>query len=178
MQHGGSGLWKRAPSTQFIQSKHCRPQPINNFLYLTPAARSCTQISCTCHSFTNVKFFINVKQREGTSGPPALLFGLPVVDITLVLGTFPHHHLKMAAADDVDGVLTCTLDNLSWFALHLEIPEESLSVGILEMDCSNSPRAWRTGWEPVRKSHCHVFLGGLDPRQAPLKTLLLMPRLT
>ena len=30
----------------------------------------------------------------------------------------------------------------------------------------------------VRKSHCHVFLGGLDPGQAPLKTLLLMLRLT
>ena len=33
------------------------------------------------------------------------------------------------------------------------------------------------GLRPVRKSHCHVFLGGLDPGQAPLKTLLLMPRL-
>ena len=30
----------------------------------------------------------------------------------------------------------------------------------------------------VGKSHCHVFLGGLDPGQAPLKTLLLMLRLT
>ena len=32
----------------------------------------------------------------------------------------------------------------------------------------------------VRKRHCHVFffLGGLDPGQAPLKTLLLMLRLT
>ena len=30
----------------------------------------------------------------------------------------------------------------------------------------------------VRKSHCHVFLGGLNPGQAPLKTLLLLPRLT
>ena len=30
----------------------------------------------------------------------------------------------------------------------------------------------------VRKSHCHVLLGGLDPGQAPLKTLLLMLRLT
>ena len=30
----------------------------------------------------------------------------------------------------------------------------------------------------VRKGHCHVFLGGLDPGQAPLKTLLLMLRLT
>ena len=30
----------------------------------------------------------------------------------------------------------------------------------------------------VRKSHCHVFLGGLDPGQAPFKTLLLMLRLT
>ena len=30
----------------------------------------------------------------------------------------------------------------------------------------------------VSKSHCHVFLGGLDPGQAPLKTLLLMLRLT
>ena len=30
----------------------------------------------------------------------------------------------------------------------------------------------------VRKHHCHVFLGGLDPGQAPLKTLLLMLRLT
>ena len=30
----------------------------------------------------------------------------------------------------------------------------------------------------VRKPHCHVFLGGLDPGQAPLKTLLLMLRLT
>ena len=30
----------------------------------------------------------------------------------------------------------------------------------------------------VRKSHCHVFLGGLDPGQAPLKTLLLMLRQT
>ena len=30
----------------------------------------------------------------------------------------------------------------------------------------------------VKKSHCHVFLGGLDPGQAPLKTLLLMLRLT
>ena len=29
-----------------------------------------------------------------------------------------------------------------------------------------------------RKSHCHVFLGGLDPGQAPLKTLLLMLRFT
>ena len=29
----------------------------------------------------------------------------------------------------------------------------------------------------VRRSHCHVFLGGLDPGQAPLKTLSLMPRL-
>ena len=32
--------------------------------------------------------------------------------------------------------------------------------------------------EEVRKSHCHVFLGGLDPGQAPLKTLLLMLRQT
>ena len=31
---------------------------------------------------------------------------------------------------------------------------------------------------PVRKSHCHVFLGGLDPGQAPLKILLLMLRQT
>ena len=30
----------------------------------------------------------------------------------------------------------------------------------------------------VRKSHCLVFLGGLDPGQAPLKTLLLMLGLT
>ena len=30
----------------------------------------------------------------------------------------------------------------------------------------------------VRKSHCHVFLGGLDPGKAPLKTLLLMLRQT
>ena len=30
----------------------------------------------------------------------------------------------------------------------------------------------------VRKSHYHVFLGGLDPDQAPLKTFLLMLRLT
>ena len=30
----------------------------------------------------------------------------------------------------------------------------------------------------VRKSHCHVFLGGLDPGQAPPKNLLLMLRLT
>ena len=30
----------------------------------------------------------------------------------------------------------------------------------------------------VRKSHCHVFLGGLDPGQAALKTLLLMLRQT
>ena len=30
----------------------------------------------------------------------------------------------------------------------------------------------------VRKSHHHVFLGGLDPGQAPLKTLLLMLRQT
>ena len=30
----------------------------------------------------------------------------------------------------------------------------------------------------VRKSHYHVFLGGLDPGQAPLKTLLLMLRQT
>ena len=29
-----------------------------------------------------------------------------------------------------------------------------------------------------RKSHCHVFLGGLDPGQAPLKTLVLMLRQT
>ena len=36
-----------------------------------------------------------------------------------------------------------------------------------------SPAAGR-----VRKSHCHVFLGGLDPGQAPLKTLLLMLRQT
>ena len=32
-------------------------------------------------------------------------------------------------------------------------------------------------WE-VRKSHCDVFLGGLDPGQAPLETLLLMLRQT
>ena len=31
---------------------------------------------------------------------------------------------------------------------------------------------------PVRKSHYHVFLGGLDQGQAPLKTLLLMLRQT
>ena len=30
----------------------------------------------------------------------------------------------------------------------------------------------------VRKSYYHVFLGELDPGQAPLNTLLLMPRLT
>ena len=30
----------------------------------------------------------------------------------------------------------------------------------------------------VRKSHCLVFLGGLDPGQVPFKTLFLMPRLT
>ena len=30
----------------------------------------------------------------------------------------------------------------------------------------------------VRESHYHVFLGGLDPGQAPLKTLLLMLRQT
>ena len=34
-----------------------------------------------------------------------------------------------------------------------------------------------TGIPRVRKSHCHVFLGGLDPGQAPLNTLLLMLRL-
>ena len=30
----------------------------------------------------------------------------------------------------------------------------------------------------VRKIHCHVFLGGLDPGQAPPKSLLMMVRLT
>ena len=30
----------------------------------------------------------------------------------------------------------------------------------------------------VRKSHCHVFLGGLDPGKAPLKLLMLMLRQT
>ena len=30
----------------------------------------------------------------------------------------------------------------------------------------------------VGESHCHVFLGGLDPGQAPLKAFLLMLRLT
>ena len=34
------------------------------------------------------------------------------------------------------------------------------------------------GADRARKSHCHVFLGGLDPGQAPLKTLLLMLRRT
>ena len=29
--------------------------------------------------------------------------------------------------------------------------------------------------QAVRKSHCHVFRGGLDPGQPPLETLLLMP---
>ena len=32
--------------------------------------------------------------------------------------------------------------------------------------------------EEVRKSHCGVLPGGLDPGQPPLKTLLLMLRLT
>ena len=32
--------------------------------------------------------------------------------------------------------------------------------------------------QKVRISHCHVFPRGLDPGQAPLKTLLLMLRLT
>ena len=32
--------------------------------------------------------------------------------------------------------------------------------------------------ELVRKSHCHVFLGGLDPGGGPLRALLLMIRLT
>ena len=41
-----------------------------------------------------------------------------------------------------------------------------------EVHPRRSPRA------RVRKSHCHVFLGGLDPGQAPDKTLLLMLRLT
>ena len=36
----------------------------------------------------------------------------------------------------------------------------------------------RTGMETVRKSHCLVVLGGLDPGQAPFKTLLLMLGLT
>ena len=162
----------RAPSTQFIQSKPCRPQPINNFLYLTPAAGSCTKIYYTCHSFKNVTLLINLKPLEGTSGPPALLFGLPVVDITLVLGAFPHHHLNMAAADDEDGVLTCTLDNLSWFALHLGIPEESLSAEILAMDCSSSPRAWRTGREPVGLLRS-VFEESAEPAQEGLLALAL-----
>ena len=37
---------------------------------------------------------------------------------------------------------------------------------------------WVCSTEKVRKGHCHAFLGGLDPGQAPLKTLLLMLRLT
>ena len=36
-------------------------------------------------------------------------------------------------------------------------------------------RYWRVR-RRVRRSHCHVFLGGLDPGQAPLKTLLMMLR--
>ena len=39
-------------------------------------------------------------------------------------------------------------------------------------------RTDRVEWRTVRKGLCHVFLGGLDPGQAPLKTLLLMLRLT
>ena len=39
---------------------------------------------------------------------------------------------------------------------------------LLTMRCVNA----------VRNSHCHVFLGGLDPGQAPPKALLLILRLT
>ena len=45
-------------------------------------------------------------------------------------------------------------------------------------DLSRPSQWWKAPPPGVRKSHCHVFLGGLDPGQAPLKTLLLMLRLT
>ena len=59
-------------------------------------------------------------------------------------------------------------------------------VGVNSSDLHVFPRSRfgffhaRTDHGPyaVRKSHCHVFLGGLDPGQAPLKTLLLMLRQT
>ena len=37
---------------------------------------------------------------------------------------------------------------------------------------------WLVHRQEVRKSHYHFFLGGLDPGQAPPKSLLLMLRLT
>ena len=45
--------------------------------------------------------------------------------------------------------------------------------GISPISVGFNPRVTK-----VRKGHCHVFLGGLDPGQAPLKTLLLMLRVT
>ena len=41
-----------------------------------------------------------------------------------------------------------------------------------------APLPWCAATSGVRKSHCHVFLRGLDPGQTPFKTLLLMLRLT
>ena len=55
----------------------------------------------------------------------------------------------------------------------------------LQREQTDIPHSWRvatasygTWMIGVRKSHCHVFLEGLDPGQAPPKTLLLMLRLT
>ena len=54
---------------------------------------------------------------------------------------------------------------LNWNKYHVQLPKDEGGVFCRQFGS-------------VRKSHCHVFLGGPDPGQAPLKTLLLMLRLT
>ena len=62
--------------------------------------------------------------------------------------------------------------------LHLLSPLCDLCLCRVEETLQPKAQAFGGPERAVRKSHCHVFLGGLDPGQAPLKTLLLMLRLT
>ena len=72
------------------------------------------------------------------------------------------------------GERTIKMMLLRWIGEWMHIPVLSSQITASWRMCPDqTPIA-----ERVRKSHCHVFLGGLDPGQAPLKTLLLMLRLT
>ena len=61
-------------------------------------------------------------------------------------------------------------------------PSDEVPIDDKPAECAPSacdqPAAPSHIQQQVRKSHCHVFLGGRDPGQAPLKTLLLMLRQT
>ena len=72
-------------------------------------------------------------------------------------------------------LLGCGMPHLKWSSL---IYWRDLTLhGLYSPHITNTEAYSHTRvFAPVRRSHCHVFLGGLTPGQAPLKTLLLMLR--